>query len=144
MQKATLEHIFKPDHGDVDMEAAASSSAGSVAAPWSVGWQINERNMMWNDDLKLRLIKVHSRVRQHSSVHENSMHENSVQALQLSGSVHPLLHSSQHLEAVPAAGHLHYYLCMQLLHSGMSRSKCLPDKAFCCCGHCCCGCCCRG
>jgi hypothetical protein len=44
------------------MEAAASSSAGSVAAPWSVGWQINERNMMWNDDLKLRLIKVHSQL----------------------------------------------------------------------------------
>jgi hypothetical protein len=59
-QKATLEHIFQPDHGEVDIEAAASSSvstSGNVQAPWSVGWQMNERNIMWSDDLKMRLIK---------------------------------------------------------------------------------------
>jgi hypothetical protein len=45
------------------MEAAAaassSSSAGTagVQAPWSVGWQVNERNIMWSDDLKTRLVK---------------------------------------------------------------------------------------
>lgn len=49
------------------MEAAAaasssSSSAGTagVQAPWSVGWQVNERNIMWSDDLKTRLVKVGS------------------------------------------------------------------------------------
>lgn len=49
------------------MEAAAaasssSSSAGSagVQAPWSVGWQVNERNIMWSDHLKTRLVKVGS------------------------------------------------------------------------------------
>lgn len=59
--KATLEHIFKPqDHGDVDVEAAAeaaASTSGRVQAPWAVGWQMNERNIMWSDELKLRLIK---------------------------------------------------------------------------------------
>lgn len=61
-QKATLEHIFKPqDHGDVDVEAvaeAAASTSGRVQAPWAVGWQMNERNIMWSDELKLRLIKA--------------------------------------------------------------------------------------
>jgi len=60
-QKATLEHIFPTGHGDVDIEATASSTASTsdrVQAPWSVGWQMNERNVMWSDDLKLRLIKV--------------------------------------------------------------------------------------
>jgi hypothetical protein len=47
------------------MEAAAaasssSSSSSSVQAPWSVGWQVNERNIMWSDDLKTRLVKVGS------------------------------------------------------------------------------------
>ena len=28
--------------------------------PWQLGWQVNERNLVWNDDLKLRLIKVGS------------------------------------------------------------------------------------
>jgi hypothetical protein len=59
-QKATLEHIFKPDHGEVDIGATAeaASTSGRVQAPWDIGWQMNERNIMWNDDLKLRLIKV--------------------------------------------------------------------------------------
>jgi hypothetical protein len=58
-QKATLEHIFKPDHGEVDIGATAeaASTSGRVQAPWDIGWQMNERNIMWNDDLKLRLIK---------------------------------------------------------------------------------------
>jgi hypothetical protein len=59
-QKATLEHIFKPDHGDVDIAATAdaASTSGRVQAPWDIGWQVNERNIMWNDDLKMRLVKV--------------------------------------------------------------------------------------
>jgi len=46
--KATLEDVFKN-----------SSKASLVRdhAPWNMGWQTNERNIMWNDDLKLRLIK---------------------------------------------------------------------------------------
>ena len=28
------------------------------ARPWQLGWQMNERNLVWSDDLKLRLIKV--------------------------------------------------------------------------------------
>lgn len=27
-------------------------------APWKMGWQMNERNLVWNNDLKLRLKKV--------------------------------------------------------------------------------------
>ena len=48
--KATLEDVFKN-----------SSTATFVSdhAPWSMGWQTNERNIMWNDDLKLRLIKAY-------------------------------------------------------------------------------------
>ncbi|KAF8068392.1 hypothetical protein HT031_002081 [Scenedesmus sp. PABB004] len=53
-QKATLEHVFGGG-------GAAGGGGGGVLervqAPWAVGWQVNERNLMWNDDLKLRLIK---------------------------------------------------------------------------------------
>ncbi|GBF93928.1 hypothetical protein Rsub_06177 [Raphidocelis subcapitata] len=83
-QKATIEHIFKPSRsGDDDGDdsdggggggggggastsgrgAAADRGAGAGAggrrplAPWAVGWQMSERNLVWNDDLKLRLIR---------------------------------------------------------------------------------------
>jgi hypothetical protein len=76
---------------------------------------------MWNDDLKLRLIKVHNRVHQHSSVREKSVHACQAHGIcnrrHLSGSGHPLLPRSRHLQALPAAGHQHY-LGMQLLQSG--------------------------
>ncbi len=29
-----------------------------AARPWQIGWQVNERNVVWSDDLKLRLIKA--------------------------------------------------------------------------------------
>ncbi|WIA10616.1 hypothetical protein OEZ85_010798 [Tetradesmus obliquus] len=51
-QKATIEHIFKPD-----ADGSSSSSASTIQAPWNVSWQMSERNIMWSDDLKLRLIK---------------------------------------------------------------------------------------
>lgn len=54
-QKATIEHIFRPDAAESPV-----SSTERIQAPWAVGWQVNERNIMWNDDLKLRLIKVGS------------------------------------------------------------------------------------
>ena len=28
--------------------------------PWQLGWQMDERNLVWNDELKLRLIKLRS------------------------------------------------------------------------------------
>eukprot|EP00878_Enallax_costatus_P027132 GHUV01029183.1.p1 GENE.GHUV01029183.1~~GHUV01029183.1.p1 ORF type:complete len:231 (+),score=57.23 GHUV01029183.1:271-963(+) len=51
-QKATIEHIFSPDAAE-----PVASSTGRIQAPWSVGWQMSERNIMWDDELKLRLIK---------------------------------------------------------------------------------------
>ena len=50
-RKATIEHIYRDTDG-----VAKNSSSSSV--PWSMGWQMNERNTVWNDDLKLRLLKV--------------------------------------------------------------------------------------
>jgi len=75
--KATIEHIFTPvedSDSDDDGATAADDNATSVArdaarahqrsalgastsAPWRIGWQMSERNLVWNDDLKLRLIK---------------------------------------------------------------------------------------
>jgi len=78
--KATIEHIFTPDSDDSDVEndndndndatavardvsrahrrsALGGASASASAAPWGIGWQMSERNLVWNDDLKLRLIK---------------------------------------------------------------------------------------
>eukprot|EP00892_Ulva_mutabilis_P006787 jgi/Ulvmu1/4480/UM002_0205.1 len=46
--KATLEDVFKNP---------CKASLIRNHAPWSMGWQTNERNIMWNDDLKIRLIK---------------------------------------------------------------------------------------
>jgi hypothetical protein len=48
--KATIEDVFPLDGG------AAQVSSGK--APWQLGWQTNERNIMWNDDLKMRLLTV--------------------------------------------------------------------------------------
>lgn len=48
--KATLEDVFKK---------SSNATLVSDHAPWSMGWQTNERNIMWNDDLKLRLIKAY-------------------------------------------------------------------------------------
>jgi hypothetical protein len=68
-QKATIEHIFTPGEADgapstsgSDASDAMSSSSGtssvanSSSAPW-MGWMMNERNLVWHDDLKLDLIK---------------------------------------------------------------------------------------
>lgn len=35
-QKATIEHIFKPDAGS----SSGSGSADRIQAPWAVGWQV--------------------------------------------------------------------------------------------------------
>lgn len=58
-QKATLENVFGRLH--LQQSAGQQSSTGygtaKQPAPWMVGWQVNERNITWNDDLKLRVIK---------------------------------------------------------------------------------------
>ncbi|KXZ47268.1 hypothetical protein GPECTOR_36g120 [Gonium pectorale] len=58
-QKATIEHIFPAleEAGPSQQSSQSAATSGRAAAPWQVGWQMNERNVYWNDDLKLRLIK---------------------------------------------------------------------------------------
>ncbi|GMH38654.1 hypothetical protein BSKO_06538 [Bryopsis sp. KO-2023] len=45
--KATIEQVY----------ALQGASTEDAKAPWLMGWQMNERNILWSDDLKLRLIK---------------------------------------------------------------------------------------
>jgi hypothetical protein len=40
------------------LSPALSRLPPASQAPWAVGWQMSERNLVWNDDLKLRLIRV--------------------------------------------------------------------------------------
>ena len=47
-KKATIEHIYEED----------GSAREGPPSPWNMGWQMNERNLVWNDDLKARLLKV--------------------------------------------------------------------------------------
>jgi hypothetical protein len=53
-QKATLEHL-----GTAGVQLASPDAAGGK--PWDLGFQVNERNLLWSDELKLRLIKVRRR-----------------------------------------------------------------------------------
>ena len=50
-QKATIEHVYQGD-----------GRRKGPPSPWTMGWQINERNLVWNDDLKARLLLVRKRV----------------------------------------------------------------------------------
>jgi hypothetical protein len=50
-QKATIEHVFG--------SAAEKPGSSGSEAPWHLGWQVNERNLIWNNDLKLRLLQRH-------------------------------------------------------------------------------------
>lgn len=54
--KATFEQAFKGyRRGSDDMGSASDSEAD---APWALGYQMSEAGLMWNDQLKARLIKV--------------------------------------------------------------------------------------
>ena len=53
-QKATIEHVFRVAVDDESEPMEPSSSQ----QPWSMGWQMSERNTVWTNELKLRLIKV--------------------------------------------------------------------------------------
>lgn len=48
--KATIEDVFGSGGGQAPL--------GAGKAPWRMGWQTNERNIMWNEDLKMRLLTV--------------------------------------------------------------------------------------
>lgn len=50
-QKATIEHVFSP--------ADARPGSTRADAPWLLGWQMNERNIVWSNDLMLRLLQRH-------------------------------------------------------------------------------------
>uniref|UniRef100_A0A7S0VS63 Uncharacterized protein n=1 Tax=Polytomella parva TaxID=51329 RepID=A0A7S0VS63_9CHLO len=52
VQKATIEKVFKLDSESKDGRLKDESP------PWNFGWQMNERNTVWTDDLKSRLIKT--------------------------------------------------------------------------------------
>lgn len=47
-RKATIEHVYREK----------SSGRTGPPGPWRMGWQMSERNLVWNDDLKARLLKV--------------------------------------------------------------------------------------
>lgn len=56
--KATFEQAFKGRVG-----GASGGAAGEGRAPWAMGYQMSERySMLWNDDLKARLLKVRGAV----------------------------------------------------------------------------------
>ncbi len=63
-QKATLERVWGPLQRDAASRSDTDSS-GTVGTYMT--YQINERNLVWNDDLKVRLIKVRGRVEGTSS-----------------------------------------------------------------------------
>ncbi|KAF5841912.1 hypothetical protein DUNSADRAFT_10349 [Dunaliella salina] len=47
--KATIEHVWGPMQG--------KAPPPGLESPWELGWQVNERNLVWNDGLKVALIK---------------------------------------------------------------------------------------
>ncbi len=47
-QKAAIEHIYKEN----------DNARKGPPSPWNMGWQMNERNLIWNDDMKALLLKV--------------------------------------------------------------------------------------
>ncbi len=47
-RKITIEHVYWEK----------SSGRTGPPGPWQMGWQMSERNLVWNDDLKVRLLKV--------------------------------------------------------------------------------------
>ena len=61
--KATFEQAFKNRVGGSGSGSGSAGSSGSSAsqerAPWALSYQMSERySLLWNDDLKARLLKV--------------------------------------------------------------------------------------
>ncbi|CAD7699318.1 unnamed protein product [Ostreobium quekettii] len=46
--KTTLEQVFRGE--------GSTRRVQELEPPWQLGWQMNERNLMWNEGLKLRLV----------------------------------------------------------------------------------------
>ncbi len=55
--KATLENVFGPLHASQSV-SDQESEPETDTVPWRMGFQLSERNLTMNDDLKLRLVKV--------------------------------------------------------------------------------------
>jgi hypothetical protein len=68
--QAASEHIFSAEAAQHFKQGAAGPIAAAAAAgqqdgaePWGVGWQLDEQNLLWNDDIKMRFVQVrHSTV----------------------------------------------------------------------------------
>ena len=43
---------------DEEKQLDSASSFGGENVPWGLGWQSSERNLVWNDTLRLGLLKV--------------------------------------------------------------------------------------
>ena len=57
-KKATLEDALVQSR-DASGGAQIERNTGMGGSqPWTVGWQMSERHLMWNDDLAARLLKV--------------------------------------------------------------------------------------
>lgn len=58
--KATFEQAFKNRVGaSGDISSSSSGGSSQERAPWALSYQMSERySLLWNDDLKARLLKV--------------------------------------------------------------------------------------
>ena len=52
-KKATFEQAFK---ATVRMEESSSATAERELAPWDISYQMSEKNLVWNEELKSRLV----------------------------------------------------------------------------------------
>ena len=53
---ATMEDAWRLDPSETTQQA--SQSFGGDNVPWGLGWQASERNLVWNDALRMGLLKV--------------------------------------------------------------------------------------
>lgn len=57
-RKATLADAFVA-RKDAGLTSAGSDFAERMQQPWTkMGWQVSERNLVWNDDIASKLVKV--------------------------------------------------------------------------------------
>jgi hypothetical protein len=58
-----MDHIFLAEAAQHFKQGAAGPIAAAAgqqdgAEPWGVGWQLSEQNLLWNDDINMRFVKV--------------------------------------------------------------------------------------
>lgn len=57
--KATFEQAFKNARAGGSGSGSAVPGSGGAQAPWALSYQMSERySLLWNDDLKSRMLKV--------------------------------------------------------------------------------------